>query len=128
MPNHNFSEILSELQILHDLKNKDYGTDHDPYQNVRSSQEWGVAPWMGAMIRLNDKIRRLQKYAKDGTLANESAEDSFRDIAVYAVIALDLWRQEQVKPARQQGSYNGRCGIGEGFVGLGVEREYSRVD
>lgn len=93
----NFSNILSELQSLHDKKNLDYGTDHDPYQNVRGSQDWGVAPWKGAMVRLNDKIKRLQKYARDGRLANEGAEDSFKDIAVYAIIALDLWRQEQLK-------------------------------
>lgn len=93
----NFSNILNELQSLHDKKNLDYGTNDDPYQNVRSSQDWGVAPWKGAMVRLNDKIKRLQKYAMDGKLANEGAEDSFRDIAVYAVIALDLWRQEQLR-------------------------------
>src|SRR5438128_1051809 len=91
----NFDEIIEELRGLHWQKNKDYGTDHDPYQNVRGSQDWGVAPWVGAMVRLSDKIRRLQKYALDGVLANEGAEDSLRDIAVYAVIALDLWRQEQ---------------------------------
>lgn len=104
----NFSDILKEIQELHDKKNLDYGTDHDPYQNIRGSQDWGVAPWKGAMVRLNDKVKRLQKYARDGKLANEGAEDSFRDIAVYAVIALDLWRQEQfgmVQEASQQGRF-----------------------
>jgi hypothetical protein len=42
------------------------------------------------MIRANDKVKRLQKYARDGALANESARDSFMDLAVYALIALVL--------------------------------------
>lgn len=97
MKNHNFYEILDELKALHDKKNLDYGHDYDPYANVRGSQEWGVEPWKGTMIRLNDKIKRLQKYAKDGKLANEGVEDSLMDIGVYAIIALDLWRQEHPK-------------------------------
>lgn len=93
--NHNFHAILKEIGDLHDVKNKDYGQDHDPYANVRGSTEWGVPAWKGAMIRANDKIKRLQKYAQVGELANESVEDSFKDLAVYSLIALDLYRQEE---------------------------------
>jgi hypothetical protein len=42
------------------------------------------------MVRANDKIKRLQKYAREGNLSNESARDSFMDLAVYALIALVL--------------------------------------
>jgi len=49
------------------------------------------------MIRLNDKVRRLQSLVLKNKLANESAEDSLRDIAVYAIIALVLREQEGVK-------------------------------
>lgn len=94
MKNHNFHAILKEIGDLHDIKNKDYGQDHDPYANVRGSTEWGVEAWKGAMIRANDKIKRLQKFAQTNQLANESVEDSFKDLAVYSLIALDLYRQE----------------------------------
>ena len=89
-----FHELLTKIGNLHNLKSQDYGSDHDPYANVRASLECGVAPWVGALIRLNDKVHRLQQFAQKGTLANESAEDSFLDIMVYAGIALILYREE----------------------------------
>lgn len=89
-----FHEVLQELGELHDRKQQDYGKENDPFANVRASNEWGVAPWVGALVRLNDKVKRLQNFARKGTLANESAIDSMRDVAVYAVIALVLYEQE----------------------------------
>lgn len=88
-----FHEILAELGALHDKKQADYGSDTDPFANVRASGEWGIQPWVGALLRLNDKVKRLQQFARKGMLANESAEDSFRDIAVYAIIGLVLYEQ-----------------------------------
>lgn len=90
-----FHEILEGLGVLHDKKQADYGTNVDPFANVRGSKEWGISPWVGAMVRATDKLRRLQKYAKDGVLANEGVEDSFKDLAVYSIIALVLWEEEQ---------------------------------
>lgn len=88
-----FHEILAELGQLHDKKQADYGSSTDPFANVRASDEWGIQPWVGALLRLNDKVKRLQQFARKGTLANESAEDSFRDIAVYACIGLCLYEE-----------------------------------
>ena len=92
-----FHEILRELGELHDKKQKDYGAAGDPFANIRASSNWGVAPWVGALIRAGDKFKRLQQYAASGSLANEGAEDSFRDLAVYAIIALVLWEEEAAK-------------------------------
>jgi hypothetical protein len=89
-----FHEILKELGDLHDKKSLDYGRAHDPFANVRASEDFGVPPWIGALIRLNDKVKRLQAFAIKGSLANESVDDSLRDIAVYAAIALVLYEQE----------------------------------
>jgi hypothetical protein len=89
-----FHEILHGLGELHDQKQADYGRGDDPFSNVRSSEEWGVDGWMGAMVRLNDKVRRLQSLATKGHLVNEAATDSFRDIAVYAIIAMVLFEQQ----------------------------------
>lgn len=86
-----FHAILAELGTLHDTKQRDYGRPGDPFSNVRASSEWGVDPWVGVMIRLNDKVRRLQRAAAGGTLANEGVVDSLNDIAVYAVIARVLY-------------------------------------
>jgi len=91
-----FHDLLKEAGELHDKKQEDYGKGNDPFANVRSSSEWAVPAWVGAMIRLNDKVRRLQSLAIKGALANEAAVDSFMDIAVYALIARVLYEQENV--------------------------------
>jgi hypothetical protein len=88
-----FHEILCEIGELHDRKQKDYGRAGDPFANVRASEEWGVDAWVGSMVRASDKVRRLQSLIANGQLENESAEDSLRDLAVYAVIALVLFEQ-----------------------------------
>lgn len=94
-----FQELLAEIDALHTKKQADYGADNDPFANVRASTEWGVPAWVGALIRATDKVRRLQTYAKRGTLANEGVEDSFKDLAVYALIGLVLWEEENHKSA-----------------------------
>lgn len=92
-----FHALLDEIGRLHDKKQADYGAEGDPFANVRASQEWGVPAWVGALVRLNDKVHRLKQFAQRGTLANESAEDSMLDIAVYALIALVLYREAAAK-------------------------------
>jgi hypothetical protein len=93
-PNMSFTAILDEIQDLHDKKSSDYGREVDPYANVRASEDFGIPAWVGTIVRANDKMRRLQKFAAEGNLSNESVEDSLIDLAVYAVIALDLYRQQ----------------------------------
>lgn len=94
-----FLQLLWDIAKLHSRKQEDYGFEGtalakpDPFANVRASQEFGVKPWVGAMVRLNDKVTRLKSFARKGSLANESAEDSMQDIAVYALITLILYRE-----------------------------------
>ncbi len=88
-----FCDILNEIMALHNAKGRDYDRPNATYANVRAAEEWGIPGWVGGMIRLTDKVRRLQKLAQTGELSNESAVDSFRDIAVYAIICEILYRQ-----------------------------------
>lgn len=88
-----FHQLLHEIGTLHDKKQSDYGTGQDPFANVRASEFFGIPAWVGSLMRLNDKVHRLQNYAQKGVLENESAEDSMMDIAVYALIALVLYRE-----------------------------------
>lgn len=97
-----FHAILAELGALHDKKQQDYGTTNDPFANVRGSEEWGVEPWVGALIRATDKMRRLQKFARVGKLANEAVEDSFRDLSVYAIIALILYEETHAETESEE--------------------------
>jgi len=88
-----FHAALDELAVMHEQKNADYGATSDPYANVRAGAAWGVEPWVAAMVRASDKIRRLQLFAETGTLRNEGVEDSLLDLASYALIALLLFRE-----------------------------------
>lgn len=88
-----FHAALARLGELHDRKQADYGQEGDPFANVRGSEEWGIPGWIGAMVRANDKVRRLQTFAKRGTLANEGVVDSFEDLAVYAIIGKILYEE-----------------------------------
>ena len=88
-----FHDVLAELAEMHDRKQADYGREGDPFSNVRASEDFGIPGWVGCMVRANDKMRRLQKAAGGGALANESIEDSLIDLAVYSVIALVLYRE-----------------------------------
>lgn len=90
-----FHELLNEIGALHDKKQEDYGTDTDPFANVRATADWGVPAWVGALMRLNDKVVRLKSLVRKGYLVNESVSDSMLDIAVYAMIAQVLYEEEQ---------------------------------
>ena len=97
-----FEKVLQEIHDLHTKKQSDYGRPEqgDPFANVRASEDFGIPGWLGAVIRANDKVRRLQKYARGGTMVNESVEDSLIDAAVYFIIALCLFRENDARATK----------------------------
>lgn len=92
--NPEFKRILDKLWELHLAKGSDYGKDTDFLSNIRSSEEFGIPGWLGATLRANDKMSRLKTYAKTGKLTNEGVEDSFLDLASYAILALVMFRDK----------------------------------
>ena len=94
-----FAKILAEVQAMHDKKQKDYGKQGDPFSNVRASEDFGIPGWVGCLVRANDKMRRLQKFAQGGILVNESVEDSFLDLITYVAIGLAIFREQQTLSA-----------------------------
>lgn len=95
-----FQLVLEEMNQLHLKKGRDYGTNRDPFTNVRNSEAFGLPAWVGAMLRAQDKMVRIQKAARqvlsgeELSMANEGLEDSLIDLANYAVIGLVLLRQD----------------------------------
>jgi hypothetical protein len=73
--------------LLMDRKQQDYGP-----KNIAGFGTFGV------LVRMNDKFERLKTLFGKGKVRkrarNESVEDSLRDLANYAVIALLLERGE----------------------------------
>jgi hypothetical protein len=78
-------EVMDEIGNLLITKQQDYGPG-----NVNNA--YG-GPINGLLVRIGDKFERLKNLFKGGTLPkHESVEDSFKDMANYAVIALMVQR------------------------------------
>ena len=78
-------EVMDEIGNLLITKQSDYGPG-----NVNNA--FG-GPINGLLVRIGDKFERLKNLFKTGTLPkHESVEDSFKDMANYAVIALMVQR------------------------------------
>lgn len=90
-----FEMILDEMRDLHRKKSADYGSGEDPLANIRASERFGIPAWVGAVIRGNDKMSRIISFVMKGKLENESIEDSLMDLAVYSMIALQLYREQK---------------------------------
>ena len=71
-------KIALEIAELLDQKRQDYGTE-----NIKKFGSYGV------LVRVSDKVERLINLSKRNDTPNfESIEDSWRDIAGYAILAL----------------------------------------
>jgi len=92
-----FADICDQMKDTHRRKSHDYGYKDDPHANFDQSTNFGVDPFTGLMLRLNDKVVRIQNFIKKGRLMNESVEDALLDIAVYAVIGLVKIRRKKLE-------------------------------
>lgn len=75
---------FENIQLM-DGKQLDYGS-----QNISAFGEYGV------VVRMSDKMERLKNLIKKDSVNNESIEDTYKDLANYAVISLlirrNLWK------------------------------------
>lgn len=97
-----YLKLLDEMKELHIKKATDYGSNEDPLQNMRSSAEIGIEPWLGAWLRAKDKVKRIDQFCRTGKLANEGVIDSFMDLAAYCMIAIVLMREKDATPTEAQ--------------------------
>lgn len=71
-------EVAQEIATLLDQKRADYGTE-----NIKKFGSRGV------LVRVSDKVERLINLSKQADEPNfESIEDTWKDIAGYAILAL----------------------------------------
>ncbi len=97
-----FYEILEQMKELHSRKNHDYAGTSDPLKNLRACERLELPPFMGVMVRLQDKWSRLEEFVKSGTLMvkGESVIDTLMDNAVYSVLAIILYEEQQKQEAK----------------------------
>lgn len=94
-----FVETLEEIKQLHLRKTLDYGVDDDALSNIReSAQVVNMPSWAGAILRISDKMHRLKAYFRRGKVEFDGIEDTLKDIASYAAIALVLYREQSGRP------------------------------
>jgi hypothetical protein len=99
-----FYELLDTMAGIHSRKNHDYaGATGDPLRNFKASVGIGIEPWRGALLRLQDKMMRVENFAKYGILkvTDECVEDTLVDLANYALLTLILYQENsdgQTKP------------------------------
>jgi len=94
-----YLKLLDEMRELHIKKATDYGSNEDPLQNIRSSAEIGIEPWLGAWLRAKDKVKRIDQFCRTGKLANEGVIDSLCDLAAYSLICVALMREKDATPS-----------------------------
>jgi hypothetical protein len=94
-----FYELLEEMAALHARKNHDYSSDADPLSNLKGCERLNIPPFMGVLVRLQDKWSRIEQMAK-GKKAQvaESLEDTLMDNAVYSLLAIVLLREGAADP------------------------------
>lgn len=89
VPDHLY-DAMKEIVDTFTAKGQDYSRSEDAWDsNFRFTSElFGIAPWDSAHFNVAQKLARLAalRHRGRGPL-NEPAIDSYRDIAVYAVIA-----------------------------------------
>ena len=77
-----FEEICKELKDIFIKKHKDYGKG-----NILDTGELGIA------FRVSDKLNRLKHLLANNLVPeNETVEETWKDIAVYSIIAVLLKR------------------------------------
>lgn len=94
------NRICSDARELMTEKNHDYrGGDNDPFSNFKGSTAFGVSTIDGVLIRMQDKMKRIQTFDRAGKLETigESFYDAIVDIINYAVIIAGIIEQSKEK-------------------------------
>jgi hypothetical protein len=85
--NKDVEDIMSELSFLLISKHQDYGP-----KNISEAPGGAIN---GLLVRMHDKMARLKNLHYNNKSANyESIEDTYKDLANYAVIALMVLRDK----------------------------------
>ena len=91
-----FYELLDTIAEIHSNKSHDYGGKGNPLSNLE------IFGWRGVIVRLGDKFCRLKNFYNQGEfkVKDENIKDTFCDMAIYALLAIVLYEQENDKHIR----------------------------
>jgi hypothetical protein len=92
-------DILDNMQAVYEAKDNDYSATGLPMGNLRKCEDAGIDAWRGCLVRIGDKMSRLENFLKEKEylVISEKAEDTVIDLANYAILMACLI-QEIKKP------------------------------
>lgn len=91
-----FEAALAEMLFTARAKGADYALDADPWSNFRGTAgHFGLEIWEAAIFNVVQKLQRLRALrANSRPPMNETTNDTYLDIAVYATLAYAMFREE----------------------------------
>lgn len=90
------TQLCDDARKLMQAKNHDYTSGSgDPFANFRASAVIGVKPELALLVRMLDKIKRMQTFAEQGQLKvkDESVRDAVIDVINYSVLFYGLTKE-----------------------------------
>lgn len=96
----NYLDLLEKMKGLHIAKNAGYSGDSlDRWANFRLSEKFGVSAFVGCLVRMSDKVIRVQNLVKNPSneKVGENIKDTLMDLASYALIAICLMEDKNEK-------------------------------
>ncbi len=80
-------------------KNNDYANPehaNNPFANFDASRVFGIHPAMGILLRVQDKLKRIESFVRNGNLSvsEESWMDSCEDVINYMVLIAAILKRE----------------------------------
>ena len=98
--------ILDNMQTVYEAKDNDYSATGLPMGNLRKCEEAGIDAWRGCLVRIGDKMSRLENFLKEKEylVISEKAEDTVIDLANYAILMSCLL--EEIKSVNLSRYYN----------------------
>jgi hypothetical protein len=99
-------DILDNMQSVYETKDNDYSATGLPMGNLRKCEDAGIDAWRGCLIRIGDKMSRLENFLKEKEylVISEKAEDTVVDLANYAILMSCLL--EELKSVNLSRYYN----------------------
>jgi hypothetical protein len=91
--------ILDNMQKVYEAKDSDYSASGLPMGNLRKCEDAGIDAWRGCLVRIGDKMSRLENFLneKEYQVIAEKAEDTIIDLANYSILCSCLIEEQKHK-------------------------------
>jgi hypothetical protein len=86
---------LYKMKSVYEAKDSDYSENDLPMGNLLESEELGIRPWKGVLLRIGDKKRRIGSFLnkKSYRVKDEALQDTLTDMANYSLLGNCLFLQ-----------------------------------